>query len=166
MTTGLLHEDRFFDSDPAVRRAARALYEETRGLPLICPHGHVDPRVLAEDEPFGEPTELILRPDHYILRMLYGRGQRRRDLPRDRRAVALEPVPAARAVPALQHRSPRHDRRRDRRPALSPVPTPLRLEARRAGDPDVSPRCALAYRRRGVARGAGGTGAGVRIADR
>src|ERR1051325_11641340 len=74
MTTGLLHEDRFFDSDPAVRRAARALYEETRGLPLICPHGHVDPRVLAEDQPFGEPTELILRPDHYILRMLYARG--------------------------------------------------------------------------------------------
>src|ERR1044072_2781869 len=74
MTTGLLHEDRFFDSDPAVRRAARALYEETRGLPLICPHGHVDPRVLAEDQPFGDPTELILRPDHYILRMLYARG--------------------------------------------------------------------------------------------
>ena len=23
--------------------AARALYEETRHLPLICPHGHVDP---------------------------------------------------------------------------------------------------------------------------
>ncbi|HTI05172.1 MAG TPA: glucuronate isomerase [Gemmatimonadales bacterium] len=77
---GLLHEDRFFDSDPAVRRAARTLYEETRGLPLICPHGHVDAALLAANESFPEPTELILRPDHYILRMLYARGVPLEDL--------------------------------------------------------------------------------------
>jgi glucuronate isomerase len=70
----VLNEDRFFDSDPAVRRAARALYEETRSLPLICPHGHVDPRLLADDAPFPEPTALLVTPDHYILRMLYSRG--------------------------------------------------------------------------------------------
>ena len=70
----VLHEDRFFDSDPAIRRAARSLYDETRDLPLVCPHGHVDAALLAENAPFPEPTELIITPDHYIFRMLYSRG--------------------------------------------------------------------------------------------
>jgi len=70
----VLHEDRFFDSDPSVRFVARALYEETRELPLICPHGHVDPALLAENSPFPEPTALLIIPDHYIFRMLYSRG--------------------------------------------------------------------------------------------
>jgi len=72
--TRLLHEDRFFDPDPAIRRGARALYEETCRLPIIAPHGHVDPQILAENAPFPEPTSLIVQPDHYILRLLYARG--------------------------------------------------------------------------------------------
>lgn len=70
----LLHEDRYFDADPSVRRAARELYRETRELPLVCPHGHVDARLLAEDLPFPEPTALLITPDHYLFRMLYSRG--------------------------------------------------------------------------------------------
>jgi glucuronate isomerase len=70
----VLHEDRFFEPDSAVRRAARALYEETRTLPLICPHGHVEPALLAENRPFPEPTALLITPDHYLVRMLYSRG--------------------------------------------------------------------------------------------
>ena len=70
----VLHEDRFFDPDPAVRRVARELYEETRRLPIVSPHGHVDPRILATNEPFAEPAALIVQPDHYILRVLYSRG--------------------------------------------------------------------------------------------
>ena len=58
-----LHEDRFFDPDPQVRRSARELFEETRTLPLVCPHGHVDPRLLAENKPFPEPGELLLVRD-------------------------------------------------------------------------------------------------------
>lgn len=69
-----LNPDRFFDSDPAIRRAARALYEETRALPIVSPHGHVDARILAEDAPFPEPASLIVQPDHYILRLLYANG--------------------------------------------------------------------------------------------
>ena len=69
-----LHEDRYFDPDPSIRRVARALYQETRSLPLVCPHGHVEPRLLADNERFPEPTALILIPDHYIFRMLYSRG--------------------------------------------------------------------------------------------
>jgi glucuronate isomerase len=72
--TRLLHEDRFFDPDPAIRRVARGLYEQTHRLPIISPHGHVDPRILAENAPFPEPTSLIVQPDHYILRLLYARG--------------------------------------------------------------------------------------------
>ena len=69
-----LHADRFFDSDPAVRAVARSIYEETRGVPLICPHGHVDAGLLADDAPFPEPASLLIVPDHYIFRMLYSRG--------------------------------------------------------------------------------------------
>ena len=69
-----LHEDRYFDSDSVVRRHARALYDETRALPIISPHGHVDAAILARDEPFADPASLIVTPDHYILRMLYSRG--------------------------------------------------------------------------------------------
>jgi glucuronate isomerase len=69
-----LNRDRFFDPDPTIRRLARDLYEETCRLPLICPHGHVDPRLLAENQSFPEPAQLIITPDHYIFRMLYSRG--------------------------------------------------------------------------------------------
>lgn len=74
MTPLELHEARLFDSDPHIRRIALDLYEEVRDLPLVCPHGHVEPRVLAQNEAFPEPTTLIVRPDHYIFRMLYSQG--------------------------------------------------------------------------------------------
>ncbi len=69
-----LNPDRFFDPDPSIRRVARALYEATRALPIVSPHGHVDPRILAENAPFPEPASLIVQPDHYILRLLYANG--------------------------------------------------------------------------------------------
>ena len=69
-----LHEDRYFDPDPTIRRNARALYDETHALPIISPHGHVDPAILAKNEAFTDPASLIVTPDHYILRMLYSRG--------------------------------------------------------------------------------------------
>jgi glucuronate isomerase len=69
-----LEEDRLFDPDPATRRLARAIYDETRGLPLLCPHGHVDAAILAANRPFPEPTALLIVPDHYIFRMLYSHG--------------------------------------------------------------------------------------------
>jgi glucuronate isomerase len=57
-----------------VRRVARALYDETRSLPIVSPHGHVDPRILATNDPFPEPTSLFITPDHYVLRLLYANG--------------------------------------------------------------------------------------------
>jgi len=70
----ILHEDRFFEPEPTIRRIARTLYEAVKDLPLVCPHGHVDPRLLAENKPFEEPASLFIIPDHYIFRMLYSMG--------------------------------------------------------------------------------------------
>jgi glucuronate isomerase len=67
--------DRYFAADPARRSLAREIYEGIAGLPIISPHGHVDPGLLADpDATFGTPTELFLIPDHYVLRMLYSQG--------------------------------------------------------------------------------------------
>ena len=69
-----LHEDRYFDSDPEVRKNAREIYSSIKDLPIISPHGHVDPKLFAENKPFPNPTELFLIPDHYLFRMLYSQG--------------------------------------------------------------------------------------------
>lgn len=69
-----LDPDRVFDADPSTRRVARTLYEETAALPIIAPHGHVDPALLAEDAPFPEPASLLVIPDHYLVRLLYSQG--------------------------------------------------------------------------------------------
>src|SRR5437773_5260931 len=71
---GRLNPDRYFEPDGATRRIARKLYDSTRDLPLLCPHGHVDARILAENQPFSEPAALLITPDHYIFRMLYSQG--------------------------------------------------------------------------------------------
>ena len=70
----MLSPDRYFDPTPAVRDLARGLYERVATLPLVCPHGHVDPRILAEDTPFPDPAQLLVIPDHYVTRMLYSQG--------------------------------------------------------------------------------------------
>ncbi len=70
----LLNEYRFFDQNTAVRETAFELYSKVRALPIISPHGHVDPKLLADNTPFPDPTELIIIPDHYIFRMLYSQG--------------------------------------------------------------------------------------------
>ena len=70
-----LPADRYFDPDPAQRRIARELYESVTDLPIISPHGHVDPRLFAdENATFGTPPELLIIPDHYVFRMLYSQG--------------------------------------------------------------------------------------------
>lgn len=69
------HPMRYFSPDPAQRRIAAALYDQVATLPLICPHGHVDPRLFADPGyRFGSPVDLLIIPDHYIFRMLYSQG--------------------------------------------------------------------------------------------
>jgi len=58
-----------------MRSLARRLYEPVAGLPIVSPHGHVDPRLFAEsDAVFGSPAYLFIIPDHYVTRMLYSQG--------------------------------------------------------------------------------------------
>jgi len=70
----MLDPNRYFDPDPTIRTIARELYERVATRPLLCPHGHVDPAMLADDRPFPDPARLIITPDHYIFRMLYSQG--------------------------------------------------------------------------------------------
>jgi glucuronate isomerase len=66
--------DLLFPAEPTQRALARELYALVRDRPLISPHGHVDPGVLADDEPFPDPARLIIVPDHYLTRMLLSQG--------------------------------------------------------------------------------------------
>ena len=67
--------ERYFTGDAQQRALAAELYAQVADAPLVCPHGHVDPRMFADpDYQFGSPTELLLIPDHYVFRMLYSQG--------------------------------------------------------------------------------------------
>ena len=70
----MLHPDRLLPPDPATRAVARALYDAVADLPLVCPHGHTDPRWWGEDPAFADAAELFVIPDHYVVRMLVSRG--------------------------------------------------------------------------------------------
>lgn len=71
----VLSPDRFFDAEPHQREIARELYQMVKDAPLVCPHGHVDPAMFADENyDFGTPTDLLFTPDHYIFRMLYSQG--------------------------------------------------------------------------------------------
>lgn len=74
MTELTLHPDRLFPADPATRDVARRLYADVRDLPIISPHGHVPAAWIADDVPFGDPTSLLISPDHYVLRLLHAQG--------------------------------------------------------------------------------------------
>ena len=70
----LLHEDRLFPADTAVRGIARALYASVRTLPIVSPHGHTQAGWFARNEHFPNPAMLFVQPDHYVYRMLYSQG--------------------------------------------------------------------------------------------
>ena len=74
MSENFLHEDRFFSPIESVRKHAREVYNSIKDLPIISPHGHVDPSIFSENKPFPNPTQLFLTPDHYLYRMLYSQG--------------------------------------------------------------------------------------------
>ncbi|MBI5652307.1 MAG: glucuronate isomerase [Chloroflexi bacterium] len=70
-----LPDDRYFGPDAEQKETALHLYQAVKDLPLICPHGHVDPRVFADPNySFGSPADLFIIPDHYVFRMLHSQG--------------------------------------------------------------------------------------------
>lgn len=70
-----MREDRFFDPDPEQKRIAMALFRSIENLPIVSPHGHVDPALFSDSEyQFANPIDLLIRPDHYLVRMLISQG--------------------------------------------------------------------------------------------
>src|SRR4051794_30278890 len=61
-----LHPDRALPADPQLRSIARTVYAQTKDLPLVCMHGHVEAQVFADDAPFPDPSALLITPDHYV----------------------------------------------------------------------------------------------------
>lgn len=70
-----LDPDRLFDPDPHQKSIAIDLYSLVRDTPIYSPHGHVPPAWFSDPHyRFGNPLELFIQPDHYVLRMLYSQG--------------------------------------------------------------------------------------------
>ncbi len=70
----LLQEQRLFPADPVTRAIAQRLYATVSGLPIVSPHGHTHAGWFVHDEPFPDPATLLIKPDHYVYRMLYSQG--------------------------------------------------------------------------------------------
>jgi len=70
-----LSTERFFGPDQQQKEIAMLLYEPVANLPIVSPHGHVDPRLFTDpDFTFGTPVDMLIIPDHYVFRMLYSQG--------------------------------------------------------------------------------------------
>ena len=75
-----LPEDRYFDTDPQQKKAAIRIYETIKDLPIVSPHGHVDPQLFTTNsQGFGTPTDLLIIPDHYVFRQFYSQGLKMED---------------------------------------------------------------------------------------
>jgi glucuronate isomerase len=74
MSSLQLDPDRALPFPAEQREIAREIYGETKDLPLICMHGHVEAEVFADDLPFADPAQLLIVPDHYVFRMLASQG--------------------------------------------------------------------------------------------
>ncbi|MEO7588537.1 MAG: glucuronate isomerase [Arachnia sp.] len=79
-TAWSLDPDRALPAEPGQRDIARVLYQETADLPIVSMHGHVAVEAILENESFGDPAELFVIPDHYLVRMLVSQGHSPADL--------------------------------------------------------------------------------------
>ena len=68
------HPDQFLPTSEPAQSITRRLYASVKGLPLICPHGHTEPEWFARNPTFADPVELLVLPDHYVVRMLISQG--------------------------------------------------------------------------------------------
>jgi len=69
-----LDPDRALPAEPGVRALAREIYAGCSGLPIVSMHGHIEIDLLVQDQPFANPAELFVIPDHYLVRMLVSQG--------------------------------------------------------------------------------------------
>jgi len=95
-----LEPDRLLPVEPEVRVIARRLYDVVRDLPVVSPHGDVDPRVLLDDEPFADPATLLVTSDREVTRLLHASG-----VPLDRLGVGLDSSSEAGSLSETQARA-------------------------------------------------------------
>jgi glucuronate isomerase len=70
-----LSPHRFFSPDPAVRNLAVDLFQQVEHLPILSPHGHVNPAIFcAGEERHNSPVDALLLSDDYITRKLFSLG--------------------------------------------------------------------------------------------
>ncbi|MGY1814933.1 glucuronate isomerase [Blastococcus sp. SYSU D00820] len=122
------HPDRLLPVEPGVRSIARRLYDAVRDLPILSPHGHVDPRMLADDVPFSDPAALFVTPDHYVTRLLHASG-----VPLAELGVGRGPLPEAEARAVWRRLCERWD-------VLAGTPTRYWLESELADLFDIGVR--------------------------
>lgn len=79
-TPWVLHPDRALPAEPTQRAIAREVYQHIADLPIISMHGHIDVGTIRRNEGFGDPAELFIIPDHYLVRMLVSQGASPADL--------------------------------------------------------------------------------------
>lgn len=65
---------RLFTGTAAEVALAGELFELVAELPIISPHGHVDPLLLVDNKPFENPAALFIYFDHYVTRLLHTQG--------------------------------------------------------------------------------------------
>ncbi len=95
----MLDANRLFPAEASARAVAVKLYEAVKGLPIISPHGHTDPRWFAENKAFANPAALFIQPDHYVFRMLYSQGVTLESLGIPQGGAAGDPTAADKADP-------------------------------------------------------------------
>lgn len=66
--------DLLFPSDAHSLSLAREIYGNLASLPILSAHTHVEAAVLERNEPFAGPADLLVTPDHYLLRVLHASG--------------------------------------------------------------------------------------------
>ena len=76
----LNHSDILLPVDSKTLEIARRLYKSVSQLPIISPHGHVNPAWFSLNKPFNDAAELFVIPDHYVLRMLISQGTHPKNL--------------------------------------------------------------------------------------
>ncbi|MGO9560506.1 MAG: glucuronate isomerase [Acidimicrobiales bacterium] len=66
--------DLLFPTDTRPLSIAREIYGDLASLPIVSAHTHVEAALLERNEPFAGPAELLVTPDHYLLRLLHASG--------------------------------------------------------------------------------------------
>lgn len=66
--------NRLFAGDAQQKSIAADLYHSVKDLPIISPHGHVEAELLSKNENFDNASDLFIKTDHYLTRVLHGAG--------------------------------------------------------------------------------------------